>query len=94
MTLSWKVLIVKSTLGLCAWQMEESATITEIKIAHRTAYGLMGAGLHGINGVCPGVALKIVNTYVMPRLTFGLKSLVLDKSEIKLLEDLYRRYLR
>ena len=74
---------------------KNSSTINErVKVARRTAYGLMGAGLHGLNGVSPEVNLKIFNTYVMPRLIFGLKSVVLCASEIKTLENFYRGYLR
>lgn len=63
-------------------------------LARRTAYGLMGAGLHGFNGVSPSVCLKILNTYVIPRLTFGVESLILTTDDLKLLENTYRKYLR
>ena len=35
-----------------------------IKKARRTMYSLMGAGLHGINGLTPTAALHIYNTYM------------------------------
>ena len=71
------------------------ATIdARIQLARRTAYGLMGAGLHGLNGVSPGVNVKILNTYVTPRLTFGLEALILNRSDIDQLENFYRTYLR
>ena len=65
-----------------------------ITLARQTAYGLMGAGLHGLNGVSPSVCVKILNIYVCPRLIFGLDSLVLSTEDMKLLEKTYRKYLR
>jgi hypothetical protein len=67
---------------------------SRIQTARRTSYALMGAGLHGLNGLSPMVSLRILNTYVIPRLTFGLEALVLTTKEINLLETLYKKYLR
>jgi hypothetical protein len=33
----------------------------------------MGAGLHGLNGVNPKVAMHLIQIYVMPRLQYGLE---------------------
>jgi hypothetical protein len=33
----------------------------------------MGAGLHGLNGVNPKVAIHLIQIYVMPRLLYGLE---------------------
>ena len=60
-----------------------------ITLARRTAYGLMGAGLHGLTGVSQSVCVKILNIYVYPRLIFGLST-----EDMKLLEKTYRKYLR
>ena len=55
---------------------------TRIKTARRTSYALMGAGMHGYNGINPEIIMKIWNTYVRPRLVFGLDSIVLTKKDI------------
>jgi hypothetical protein len=36
-----------------------------INTARRAAYALMGAGLHGMNGTGPVVAMTLINTYVL-----------------------------
>lgn len=65
-----------------------------IQLAHETAYGLMGAGLHGLNGVNPGFNVKVLNTYVIiiTRFTFGLKALTLDRNDINQFENSCRTY--
>ena len=60
----------------------KSTIVSErIKLARRTSYALMGAGLHGYNGVNPKVGIKLWNMYVCPRLLFGLESVVLKKKD-------------
>ena len=44
-----------------------------IKTTRNTAYALMGAGFHGLNGINPEVAMCIWQTYVRPRLLYGLE---------------------
>jgi hypothetical protein len=67
---------------------------SRIQLARRTAYALMGAGLHGLHGLSPQVSLKILNTYVLPRLTFGLETLVLSKTDSTKLERIHVKYLK
>ena len=43
-----------------------------IVTARRTVYSLMAAGLHGLNGVNPYVAIHMIQMYVIPRLIYGL----------------------
>ena len=43
-----------------------------IQSSRRCAYSLMGAGLHGQNGVNPVVSLSVWNVYVLPCLLVGL----------------------
>ncbi|CAC5400495.1 unnamed protein product [Mytilus coruscus] len=47
-----------------------------MKKARRSLYSLMGTGLHGKNGLDPETAITILNTYVMPILTYGLEILL------------------
>ena len=72
----------------------EDTIYERIKLARRTCYALMGAGLHGLNGVGPEVAKKLWSTYVMPRLMYGLEALVLSPKEVTTLEDYYLVSLR
>ena len=64
-----------------------------IKTARNTAYALTGAGFHGLNGINPEVSVCIIwQTYVRPRLVYGLESINLSKCDIQKLE-LYQRTL-
>ncbi|CAC5422224.1 unnamed protein product [Mytilus coruscus] len=47
-----------------------------IKKTRRSFYSLMGTGLHGKNGLGPETDITILNTYVMPILTYGLDILL------------------
>ena len=42
-----------------------------ISLARRTAYRLMGCGLHDNNGLDGATSIKIYQTYVFPRLLYG-----------------------
>jgi hypothetical protein len=68
--------------------------LMRIKDARRTAYSLLGAGLCGLNGSGPEVALTLYSTYVLPQLLYGLETLVLKTSEIEELNKYHRRNLR
>ena len=54
----------------------------------------MGAGLHGLNGVNLEVSISMWQTYVRPRLMYGLESVYLSKSDISKLELYQRKVLR
>jgi hypothetical protein len=55
-------------------------------IARRTSYALMGAGLHGLNGLPPAVYIHIYKIYNLPRLLYGLEAIKLGKSDFTALE--------
>ena len=65
-----------------------------IKSARGCAYSLMGAGLHGENGGYPRFSLSLWNTYVLPRLTYGLDVLTLSNSEIQKLNQFHKKILK
>lgn len=54
----------------------------KISMFRRTAYSLMGAGLYGLNGICPVVSIRLVNTYIVPRLLYGLEVVRLKRAEV------------
>jgi hypothetical protein len=68
--------------------------IHRIRKARQTSYSLMGAGMHGLNGTGPSVALTQYRTYVLPTLLYGMEALVLSDSEISQLELYHRKNLR
>ena len=67
---------------------------TRITTARRTVFALMGAGLHGLNGVNPKVAIHLIQIYVMPRLLYGLEITTLRHNEIQKLEIYFKKLLK
>ena len=55
---------------------QESAVNHNIDKARRTTYCLMGAGLHGNNGLDPDTSIHILQTYILPLLVYGLEVLL------------------
>lgn len=65
---------------------QESAIQENIKKARRTIHSLMGAGLHGKNGLGPDASIHLLQIYVVPVLVYGLQAVLpngvhLDKLE-------------
>ena len=65
-----------------------------IQSASSMAYQMLGAGLHGHNGLDAGASLKTVTTYVIPRLLHGLDAVVLSKQDLKEIDMYHKRLLR
>ena len=65
-----------------------------IQTARKTAYSLMGAGFHGINGINPTVGLQLWEIYVKPRLLYGLECLMLRKQDYQKINQYQRRVLK
>ena len=82
-------------LGLC-WNSGASAPAVEerIKSARRTSYSLMGIGFHGKNGLDPATSSCLVDTYITPRLLYGLNAANLSKSQITKLSHFHKTLLR
>ena len=79
----------RSTKG-CA-----STTISaRVQSGRRVAYALMGAGLHGLNGVSPEVSMSMIDSYVMPTVMYGLDAMELSASDYRELHTFQRRLLR
>ena len=66
----------------------------KINLGRKTAYSLMGAGFHGGGGLKPSQNGYIWSTFVVPRLLYGLETLLLTKKDIDCLERFQRRCLR
>jgi hypothetical protein len=61
--------------GLIAIHIEQNITK-----ARRTAYSLLSAGFHGVNGLDPMTSLSLYKTYIQPVLTYGLEIVQLKQS--------------
>ena len=81
-------------LGLI--RSDKITTTIDAKLASgRSAlYGLMGAGLHGVNGLNPMVSIHIMNIYIIPIMTYGLEAMILPQKCIESIEISFRRTLR
>ena len=74
-----------------------SATPTvkiRITTARRSTYAMMGAGLHGLNGLNPAISLQLIKIYIIPRLLYGLEAMILTESDVKMIETYYRTLLK
>ena len=69
---------------------QESTVNQNIEKARRTIYCLMGAGLHGNNGLDPDSSIHILQTYVLPLLVYGLEVLLPRKTLLDKLERTHK----
>ena len=83
-------------LGITRTQDSKANSSVEarIKCGRRTAYALMGAGLHGLNGISPKVSIMIVDTYVLPAVLHGLDCLILSQQNYNALNKFHRYLIR
>ena len=83
-------------LGLARTDKNDCAVnvADRISLARRTGYSLMKSGFHGSNGLNPKVSYRLYQTYVMPRMLYGLEILDLRKKDIKQLSDFHIDLLR
>ena len=65
-----------------------------IKKARGAAYSLMGAGLHGKNGLPQDCCIHLYQIHILPILTYGLGIFSLDENEIKPLEQFQKTILK
>ena len=57
-------------------------------------YAMMGAGLHGKDGMPPGIAYHLVMIYMIPRMLYGAEVHGFSLSDLPQLERFYRKLLR
>jgi hypothetical protein len=69
---------------------KKDIVIQRIQTGRSTTYALMGAGLHGLNGLNPKISWKLINTFVEPRYLYGLEILGLSDANKKAL-TLYQK---
>ena len=71
-----------------------AAVAARLQIGRRAAYSLMGAGLHGVNGISPDISKSLVLTYVEPAILYGLEAMVLQEKDYEELDKSHRILLR
>ena len=81
-------------VGIVRNSVENTIVSERIKLARCTCYALMGAVMHGYNGVNSKIVLKIWNTYVRPRLTFVLDCVSLGRKEMDELNFFHKSQLK
>ena len=82
-------------LGLPRSLRNGSQTVqTRIGCARCSAYSLIPAGLHGENGLPPTASKKLITTYILPRLLYGLEAVTLLKKDLQALDLFYKDLLR
>lgn len=72
-------------------KLNKADIASRISTARSTLYSLMGAGLHGINGINPLVSMKLWRIYVIPRLLYGIEVLHLTQQDIHQLERFQKK---
>jgi hypothetical protein len=75
---------------------DETVPVAEavIKQGRRTTYALMGAGLHGVNGLNPRISYKLWTTYVLSSCTFGLEALQIKTKDLAQILKFERKTLK
>ena len=83
-------------LGLLRSTNSSNRTLVEerLKLARRTTYMLMGAGVHGRNGINPITSNKLLNIYVLPRYLHDIETINLNITEMKLMSNQHRKVLK
>jgi hypothetical protein len=66
--------------------------ISDYTKARRTAYSLLSAGFHGVNGLDPMTSLSLYKTYIQPVLTYGLEIVQPKQSNLAKLELFQKLY--
>ncbi len=65
-----------------------------IQTGRRALYAMMGAGLHGRRGINPIISYQMYKTFALPKVIYGLETLQLTASDVKLLERFEVRFLK
>ncbi len=69
-------------------------TNDRVNTAMRTAYSLMGVGLHGCDGLDPPAPMCLTTAYLLPRLLHGLKAVILSAGQLAQLGQFFKKFIR
>ena len=76
------ILKISSSILVQFWEkMEAKNTVKTCRAAHRSFYGLQGAGIKS-SGINPQTALHLFNVGVSSTLTYGCASIYINKSQL------------
>ncbi|KAK3098341.1 hypothetical protein FSP39_018607 [Pinctada imbricata] len=81
-------------LGIERNESNTPNTQERIKTTRKTLYSLLGAGLHGCNGISPIISFNMWTTYVTPRMLHGIEMLHIRKKDANDLEMYQRKTLK
>ena len=59
----------------------------KVSLGRRTAYSLMGAGFHSVNGLKSSQNAHLCSTFVVPRIVYSLEAVLLSRKEFECLEE-------
>lgn len=65
-----------------------------MKMGRSVTYALMGAGLHGKDGLPPHIAYHLIIIYVLPRMMHGTEVMRFSNKDLAVLEKFHRKQLR
>jgi hypothetical protein len=77
--------------------LAENMTINveeNIKKARRSAYGLLGGGYHGNNGLDPDTLIHLLKTYITPDLLYGMELIIPKATPLTQLELFKKRMIK
>ncbi|CAC5367401.1 unnamed protein product [Mytilus coruscus] len=82
-------------LGLIRAELKENNLNVDarISIKRRTLHSLMNTGLHGTNGLNPQTSYEIYQSYVIPRLLYGMEILPLHQSQLDIMTHFHTKTL-
>ena len=81
-------------LGIVRSYSKHANIDERIQLARRAMYGLMGAGMHGRNGLSPQLSYQLWKIYVLPRMLYGLEVTIYTSTDMSKLDKFQRKTLR
>ena len=73
---------------------QESTVRNNMDKTRCTIYCLMGAGLHGDNGLHPDTSVHIMQTYILPILVYGLEVVLPRRELMEQIDRLHKKFLK
>ncbi len=83
--------------NLCSFYVYGTTTATTgawLQMGRSTVYGLMVAGMDGVNGLTAKASIQLYNMYVLPKIPHSLESIHLNLANICKLELNHRKLIR
>jgi hypothetical protein len=88
------VLTKATHLGIERNPKNEPNVSEMIRMGRRVTYSLMGAGLHGKDGLPPHLAYHLITVYVIPRMLYGVEVIKFNTRNLAQIERFHRKQLR